>query len=150
MVFITNYVIYFSLLLSLFLGIRGGIKEKKALLILLPALLICILLIKFIHLFIHEPRPFITFNFTPLADNNPDLSFPSRHATIMAVVAFSYTYFKSKWAYLFLPLMVLVGLSRIFVGVHYPLDILGGFLVGVMAIVISLKIAKYLQAKFFF
>ena len=149
MVFVTNYFIHLSILLIFFLGIKGKINEKKALILIILAIPISILLIQGVHLFIHEPRPFITYNFIPLANNTSSLSFPSRHATIMAVIAFAYTYFKSKWAPLFLTLMLWVSISRIYVGVHYPLDILGGFIVGAISIIIALQIKKFLKASLF-
>ncbi len=147
MIFITNYVLSLTMLLSFILAIKGKIKEKKAFLLIILGIPISILLILGIHLFIHEPRPFVTFNFAPLADNKPDLSFPSRHATLMAVIAFSYFYFKSKWSYLFLTLMALVGISRIYVGVHYPIDILGGFLVSLVSIIIVLRIKNLFKFR---
>ncbi len=149
MVFVTYYFIYISVLLMIILGIKGKINEKKALLLTILTIPIAILLIKGIHLFIHEPRPFITYNFTPLANGTFDLSFPSRHATIMAVIAFSYTYFKSKWSYLFLTLMLWVGLSRIYVGVHYPLDVIGGFIVGIISLMLAGQFIKLIKPRFF-
>lgn len=147
MVFITNYVLYLTMLLTFILAIKGKVSEKKAFLLIILSIPISILLILGIHLFISEPRPFVTFNFIPLADNKADLSFPSRHATLMAVMAFSYIYFKSKWSVLFLALMLLVGISRIYVGVHYPLDILGGFIVGILATLFAITFVKlkYMQ-----
>ena len=144
MVFVTNYVLYLTMLLTFILAIKGKIEEKKAFLLVILGIPISILLIKGIHIFISEPRPFVTFNFVPLADNKVDLSFPSRHATMMAVMAFAYTYFKSKWSTLFLILLFLVGISRVYVGVHYPVDILGGFAVGVLSLAIALQTKKIL------
>ena len=149
MIFITNYVIFLTILLTFILAIKGKVSEKKALLLIILGIPISILLIKGIHIFISEPRPFVTLHFLPLTDNNPDLSFPSRHATIMAVIAFAYSYFKSKWALLFLVLMILVGFSRIYVGVHYPLDILGGFITGIISLVIAKQILKLIYLRFF-
>ncbi len=149
MIFITNYVIYLSLLLAFLLTFKGKSEEKKAFLLIILGIPISILFIMVIHLFITEPRPFVTFNFIPLADNKVDLSFPSRHATIMAVIAFSYTYLKSRWTLVFLILMVLVGISRIYVGVHYPLDILGGFITGLISLILALHLFKFLKRRFF-
>lgn len=149
MVFVTDYLVYLSILLIFFLGLRGKIKEKKAFLLILISMPIAVLLIKFIHFFINEPRPFVTFNFQPLADNNPDASFPSRHATIMAVIGFALTFLKSRWALLFLPLMIIVAISRIYVGVHYPLDVLGGFITGIISLTLALQIKKILKIGFF-
>jgi len=57
--------------------------------------------------------------------------FPSNHAgnaaTIATVVAIS---FASPWRWLTFGLALLTGLSRIYLGVHYPGDVLTGFLVG--------------------
>lgn len=149
MIFITNYVLSLTLLLTFILAIKGSVTERKAFLLIILGIPISILLIMGIHLFIHEPRPFVTFNFAPLADNKAGLSFPSRHATLMAVIAFSYIYFKSKWSVLFLTLAALVGISRIYVGVHYPLDIIGGVLVGIISNLIALKAIKLIKIRFF-
>ena len=149
MVFITNYVISLTILLTFILAIKGKIAEKKALLLIILGIPISILLIQGIHLFISEPRPFVTFNFTPLANNYAGSSFPSRHATIMAVIAFAYSYFKSKWAAFFLILMILVGISRIYVGVHYPLDIIGGFITGIISLAVAEQILKLIHLRFF-
>lgn len=132
----------------LVLGFKGGIKEKKAFLLIILGIPIAILLIKGIHLFYFENRPFVNFHFLPIVAEKADASFPSRHATISAVIAFFYLYFKSKWTPLFLILMLWIGLSRVFVGVHFPLDILGGFAVAAASLAISLQIKKALEARF--
>lgn len=148
MVFGATYLIYLALLLVLILGIKGSIREKKALLLILVSVPIALLLIVIIHLFFFEPRPFANFHFTPIVPEKAGASFPSHHAAITAVLAFAYTYFKSRWSLLLLFIMCWVGLSRIFVGVHYPLDILGGFVTAIVAIFISLQIKKNLEARF--
>lgn len=148
MIFGATYLIYLIFLLSLFLGFKGGIKEKKAFLLILLGLSIAILLIKGIHLFLYESRPFVTFHFSPIVDEAADASFPSRHATISSVIAFAFIYFKSKWAPLFLILLLWIGISRIYVGVHYPLDIVGGFLISVIALTIAVQIKNLLKFHF--
>ena len=57
-------------------------------------------------------------------------SFPSSHASnsMTAVIIFALFYRKHKY---WLPLLaILIGLSRVFVGVHYPLDVLMGWILG--------------------
>lgn len=149
MIFGTKYLIYIMAMLVLILGFRGKIKERKALLLIIFGLPISILIIVVIHQFYFEPRPFVTFNFLPIVSEVANsASFPSRHTTIAAVIAFAYTYFKSKWASLFLFLMLWVGISRIFVGVHYPLDVIGGFLVSIISLFISIKIRNLFRFGF--
>lgn len=145
MIFGATYLIFFLILLVFILGLKGETKDKKAFLIILLGLPIAVLLVWGIHLFFIENRPFVTFNFTPLITTATDASFPSRHATISALIAFSYTYFKSKWAPIFLLVMLFIGIARIFVGVHYPFDILGGFATAAISVFITLYIKKLLQ-----
>lgn len=141
-------IIFVAFLLMVILTFRSGVKEKKAFILAIISIPVIILLIKIIHIFFYEPRPFITFHFSPLFPYRDDASFPSRHASMMAAVAFSYTYFKSKWAALFLLFMIWVGISRIFVGVHYPIDIIGGILTGLVSIIIAKQIVRFLKIKF--
>jgi len=57
-------------------------------------------------------------------------SFPSSHAANNYFAAFALSYFFKKYAYIFYSLAFLVAISRVFVGVHYPLDIIGGAFLG--------------------
>lgn len=137
MVFGSAYLIYLVILFIFILGLKGGIREKKACLLILLGIPVAILLIKGIHLFFYESRPFVTFQFSPLVAEKIDASFPSRHAAITSVIAFSLAYFKSKWSVPLLLAAFFVGISRIYVGVHYPGDIIGGFLVGIASVIIA-------------
>lgn len=148
MIFITQYGIYLTILLMLILAFKGKLEEKKALILAIFSLPIAIILIKVIHLFYYEPRPFVSLHLTPLIQQSADASFPSRHATVMAVIAFSYIYYKSKWSPVFLLLMILIGISRIYVGVHYPVDVIAGFIVGIISVIIIRFLIIFLKPKY--
>ncbi len=149
MVFATVPLIYLAFLLVFVLGIKGGTSEKKAFLLIILALPLAVLFIKIIHLFFFEPRPFVTFNFSPIAMESADsASFPSRHTTLAGVLAFAFIYFRSTWSLLFLPIAVWIGISRIYVGVHYPLDVLGGFVVAITSLVLAILTKKFLGKVF--
>lgn len=148
MIFGARYLILLTFFIVFILSFKGSIKEKKAFLLIILSLPLAVLIIMGIHLFIYEPRPFITLHLTPLYPYIPDASFPSRHAAFMAVATFVYLYFKSKWSMLFLIFMLWVGISRIYVGIHYPIDILGGILVGILSLIIARLLVKFLKLKF--
>jgi len=80
-------------------------------------------------LFFRE-RPFVVLEgVTKLIEKSAlDKSFPSDHTVLSFALAFSVFYFDKRWGILFIILASLVGLSRIFVGVHYLSDVIGGFI----------------------
>jgi undecaprenyl-diphosphatase len=93
-----------------------------------------------IQLIYQRPRPFITHDVLQLINNPFDASFPSGHTILAFALAFSVYFYNKKLGSVFLFLAALVGLGRIYVGVHYPLDILGGILVGALSACIVQKI----------
>lgn len=148
MIFGAEYVIYIAFLLIFVLAFKGEVKERKTLILACFSIPIVVLLIKIIHIFLFEPRPFVTFNIAPLINyTRVDASFPSRHTALMFALAFSYFFYKSKWRFYFLLMAVWVGISRIYVGVHYPLDIVGGAIIGAVAVYIAWLIKGKLKSR---
>lgn len=140
MIFGAVYLIWITVFLVIFLGIFGSSKEKRALLLSVIGIIVAWILIFIIRLFIFEPRPYIALSINPLINVTNPAAFPSVHTTLMAVPASAYLFVKSKWAFLFMFFLVWVALARIYVGVHYPFDILGGLLVGFIAVYLSKKL----------
>lgn len=147
MIFGAEYLIYLTFVLVFILAFKGGIKEKKALLLTLVGLGISLIIIKVTKLFYPEPRPFISYNFTPLINHTTDPTFPSTHTAIMATIAFSFVYYRSKAAQLLLILLLFVGLARVYVGVHYPLDVIGGIITGLVSTHLAWQTKKWLIRK---
>ncbi len=69
-------------------------------------------------------------------------SCPSNHAANAATIATVLACFYRKSAWVAPIVAFLVGFSRIYVGVHYPLDVMTGFLLGIIAGLISSYILK--------
>jgi undecaprenyl-diphosphatase len=127
------FIAYVILLFISFL--KGGIKGKFAVLgVILLIIFTDQLGFKILKEFFHRPRPCVTLQdvLTPLGCNGT-WSFPSNHAlNNFAAATFYYILFpKLKWA-LFIP-AILVSLSRVYLGLHYPSDILGGAVIGIGA-----------------
>ncbi len=141
MIFGAEYIIYLTIILMFALAFKSGLKEKKALILAVFSIPLVVILIKFIHLFIVTPRPFEAYE--------AGASFPSRHASLMAAFAFAYVIFRSKWALLFLSLTAWVGVARVYTGVHFPVDILGGIGVGLLSCLFARGIIRLLKARLF-
>lgn len=65
--------------------------------------------------------------------NSNESSFPSGHASVVFALAFAVFFIDREWGWSFIIMAIIVAVGRIFVGVHYPTDIIGGFLVGLVA-----------------
>lgn len=74
-------------------------------------------------------------------------SFPSGHTTTGAAfyTALALTFKKRPVSILCAVMMALVGLSRLYLGVHWPIDVFAGLLLGV---VISFTVSRYLNALY--
>jgi undecaprenyl-diphosphatase len=80
---------------------------------------------------VDRPRPFLRYPLPePLGHVPGDPSFPSGHTAIAFAAATVLTYFRPRLASAFFLLAVAIGFSRVYVGVHYPLDVLGGAVLG--------------------
>ncbi len=77
-----------------------------------------------------SPRPFVTYNFVPLLAHAADNGFPSDHALFAFSLAFFGLIFNKRAGYTFLIIALIIGVSRIYVGVHSPIDIIGSAVIG--------------------
>ncbi len=75
-------------------------------------------------------------------------SFPSGHATFFASLAMALYLYHKKLGILFFIGALLVGFSRIAVGIHYPIDIIGGYVLGLGTSFFLYKFFKFLSRKY--
>ncbi len=88
------------------------------------------LMVKIINLLYFRPRPFASHPVNLLFYHPTDSSFPSNAAALGFAIAAGVWFYNRTWGGLFLLLAALFGLSRIFGGVHYPLDVIAGAALG--------------------
>jgi undecaprenyl-diphosphatase len=87
-------------------------------------------------------RPFIALNLPQhvLADHS--YAFPSGHTTLVFTLATATYFFNKKLAYFLYASGLIIGLARIAGGVHYPSDIVGGIILGILIGFIVYKLWK--------
>ena len=89
---------------------------------------------------IHTDRPFIALmNVHSLFIEN-DYAFPSGHSATIAGLAFAVYFRHKRLGYLCMAVALLVGLARVVAGVHFPIDILGGYVIGFIVAYFSRKL----------
>jgi undecaprenyl-diphosphatase len=133
-IFFANYLIYFLILGFLFLVLAEKGPRRKLYWFgegALATLLARGIVTEVVRFFYHHPRPFAFYGFAPLVTESGS-SFPSGHMTFLFALATVVWYANRRWGILYFVLSFAVGVARIYVGVHWPLDILGGAVIGVL------------------
>ncbi len=111
----------------------------------------------FLKVAVARPRPYADLNsiYYPLwqlmgQHMESDMSFPSGHtnAAFAAMVPL-FLLADKRWSWLALVFGVLMGVSRIYLVVHFPSDVLGGLITGTIAGVLGTLIAVNLPKKWY-
>lgn len=128
------------------------IKDKKIGISIITNLGIVTILNQIIKFIMQRPRP---TEFRIIEETG--YSFPSGHSMVsMAfygyLIYLIYRYIKNKyikWSLIVLLsiLICLIGISRIYLGVHYTSDVLGGFLLSISYLVVYISLIKNLKIK---
>jgi undecaprenyl-diphosphatase len=80
-----------------------------------------------------HPRPFAALtDIIVLLPQQTGYSFPSAHAAITVAVATTISFTHRRLGLLLYAFAFVVGMSRIYTGVHYPIDVLVGILLGII------------------
>ncbi len=72
-------------------------------------------------------------------------SFPSSHAANNTAIATLFAFRYPRWKWFPIIIAILVSYSRIYVGVHYPIDVIGGAIIGFVCAVLVLKCKEGFQ-----
>ncbi|MFB6496728.1 undecaprenyl-diphosphatase [Bacillus haynesii] len=132
--FLAEYMMYF---LGAWLVIYWFTRKTKNRLMVIYAVIafvIAEILGKMMGSLYSNYQPFATLpNVNKLIEHEIDNSFPSDHTILFFSIGFLIFLFHKKTGWLWLVLAFTVGISRIWSGVHYPLDVAAGALLGVLS-----------------
>jgi undecaprenyl-diphosphatase len=115
---------------------RSDAQGRRELLEVLAVMLLALGLGQVIAALWPQPRPFMVHLGSQLLAHAPDPGFPSDHVTVFwsaAASAALATRRSARIGLLWFALGLLVGWSRVFLGVHFPLDVLGALPVAALA-----------------
>lgn len=110
----------------------SGVEDGPGIIVTMPFYLYITLLLNFtVKVTLHRQRPKPDGELlAPLVKVPTSLSFPSSHAAMSFAAAIILTYFQTALWPLFFGLALVMSWSRVYVGVHYPSDVLAGTAVG--------------------
>jgi undecaprenyl-diphosphatase len=146
----------FAVLCAITLGVFGFLviqRKYRAALLLLLAVVGALLVSTLLKEIFDRPRPTVVPHLTYVSTS----SFPSGHSTLSAAVYLTLGSLLARMSerrrlkvyFLSFALLitVLVGVSRVFMGVHYPTDVLAGWSVGLAWATLCWLVARKLQHK---
>ncbi|WP_090735287.1 undecaprenyl-diphosphatase [Paenibacillus sp. Mc5Re-14] len=133
-IFIAEYMVFLLAISVLFIWFTRN-KDNRVMILCASIAFICAFVIgKVSGLFHSNFQPFVELtDVNKLIHKEKDNSFPSDHTILFFSYCFSFWLFKRGRSILWVLLAVLVGVSRIWVGVHYPLDVLTGIFISLAA-----------------
>ncbi|MHB1324651.1 MAG: undecaprenyl-diphosphatase [Thermoleophilia bacterium] len=145
MIVLAKYGVLLLALPLFYMWFKGDEDKKRATLLSLLSLVIALLINQIIgHIYLRQ-RPFAFHEVNLLLAKSADPSFPSDHSAFVFAIAGIIMLKNRRIGIFSLAIAVLVGISRIFVGTHYPGDVLGGAMVGLVASVFVWRLRSVLD-----
>jgi undecaprenyl-diphosphatase len=132
----------FIILIIMFLWLRG---EKKPAIYLALGLAVDAILVYTLKIMIHRPRPYEVLSIMPLELVDNFRSLPSGHTSTAFLSATILSKFYSKYMVVFFVVAVSIGFSRVYLGVHYPLDVIVGAITGSLLGILVVELLDRLE-----
>jgi undecaprenyl-diphosphatase len=93
-----------------------------------------------IHHVYDRARPYEAHAIPHPWSSSTDASFPSDHTSLSFAIAFAVLAFDTAAGVVFLVVASIIGVGRLFIGAHYPGDVLAGVGLGLVAALIVLRL----------
>lgn len=121
-------------------------KKKMIIFGTISVSIICIIAFTASYLY-NDPRPFVVGHFTPLVAHAPDNGFPSDHVLLVSAIATIVYYFNRKVSFALLVITILVAISRVYVGVHHPIDVIASIIFSFVGTFIAHTLLTNIQRR---
>ena len=122
-------IIYLTLLAIIYL--QQGLGKQVGIYLFIPASGFVIL--SFLRKKINTPRPYEKWDIKPLLDrDSPGQSMPSRHVFSATIISMACLHASLTMGMICLTLSAFLGLVRVLGGVHYPKDVVVGYICGLV------------------
>ena len=145
--FATDFGYILVFLLVLFLLLRFKKYWKIATKAVLAGVLSRMIIVNIIRAVFPRPRPFIENGVNLLMSYSNEPSFPSGHAAFYFAISTVVYFHNKKIGILLFLASALISISRVFVGIHWPSDILAGALVGIFSGWLVYKISQKIKSR---
>ena len=140
-IFFAEYTVYCLMLVLLVYWLTRNSRNKLMVVSAVLAFMIAEITGKLIGLLYSHHQPFAVWSdVNKLIEKEVGNSFPSDHTIVFFSVCITIALFRKKFWYLWTALALLLSISRIYVGVHYPVDILVGAILGTAAAILVYKL----------
>ena len=141
MILISNKIRYVFIFVLIFLWFRND-SYKKVSCNAVKSMGITWFIHTLIKLFYFKPRPFVKHRVGILIPSKMDSTFPSKHTLLVFAISTSIFLYDRILGSIMWILSVLTGFSRIWVGHHYPSDIIGSAFIASMTSIMLEKISR--------
>ena len=122
-------IVYLTLLATTYL--QEGLGRQVLIYVFIPASGFVIL--SFLRKKINAPRPYEEWDIKPLLDrDSPGQSMPSRHVFSATIISMACLHASLTMGMICLTLSAFLGLVRVLGGVHYPKDVVVGYICGLV------------------
>jgi len=146
-IIVAKYLVYLVPIWLVLCWLFSDPKNRSTLIFAVIATGFALLLAKFIEMAWFQPRPFMLNMGHTYLIHAPDSTFPSDHVTFIWAVGLSFITAAGlrKSGSVLLLLALAVGWARIFVGIHFPFDVLGGVLLASIAVLILIPFRPWIN-----
>ncbi|MDO5851906.1 MAG: phosphatase PAP2 family protein [Methanobacteriaceae archaeon] len=121
-------------------------RKKEKIISFIASLIIVFIIVNLIKYAILRPRPYEVLNGVYLLYHGTDPSFPSGHS---ATAAAGFYILGKEYNHLLICILlaILIGISRIYIGVHYPSDVIVGLIIGFIISKYTLNYIKTIKKR---